>query len=39
MAQKAPGKYHREGMTLAELFHMFPDGYDGGAVVRGPAVA
>ena len=25
MAQKAPGKYHREGMTLAELFHMFPD--------------
>ena len=25
MAQKAPGKYHRKGLTLAELFRMFPD--------------
>ena len=25
MAQKAPGKSHRKGMTLAELFRQFPD--------------
>ena len=25
MAQKAPGKSHRTGLTLAELFRMFPD--------------
>ncbi|MCY4442350.1 MAG: IS1595 family transposase [Deltaproteobacteria bacterium] len=25
MAQKAPGKSHRKGMTLQELFRMFPD--------------
>ncbi len=25
MAQKAPGKSHRKGITLAELFRMFPD--------------
>ena len=25
MAQKAPGKPHRKGLTLAELFRMFPD--------------
>ena len=25
MAQKAPGKSHRKGLTLAELFRMFPD--------------
>ena len=25
MAQKAPGKAHREGMSLVELFRMFPD--------------
>ncbi|MDE2818659.1 MAG: IS1595 family transposase [Chloroflexota bacterium] len=25
MAQKAPGKSHRKGMTLAELFREFPD--------------
>ena len=25
MAHKAPGKYHRKGMTLAELFRMYPD--------------
>ena len=25
MAQKAPGKSHRKGMTLAELFRKFPD--------------
>ena len=25
MAQKAPGKSHREGMSLIELFRMFPD--------------
>ena len=25
MGQKGPGKYHREGITLAELFKMFPD--------------
>jgi transposase-like protein len=25
MAQNAPGKHHRKGITLAELFKMFPD--------------
>ena len=25
MAQKAPGKHHREGITFVELFRMFPD--------------
>ena len=25
MAQKAPGKHYREGMTLADLFRRFPD--------------
>ena len=25
MAQKGPGKYYREGITLAELFQKFPD--------------
>ena len=25
MAQQAPGKAHRKGITLAELFHRFPD--------------
>ena len=25
MAQKAPGRAHREGMSLVELFRMFPD--------------
>ena len=25
MAQKAPGKYRRKGLTLSELFKMFPD--------------
>lgn len=25
MAQKAPGKSHREGITIVELFRMFPD--------------
>ena len=25
MTHKAPGKYHRKGLTLAELFRMFPD--------------
>ena len=25
MAQKAPGKAHREGMSLVDLFRMFPD--------------
>ena len=29
MAQKAPGKAHREGISLVELFRMFPD--DGAA--------
>ena len=25
MTHKAPGKFHRKGLTLAELFRMFPD--------------
>ena len=25
MTHKAPGKFHRKWLTLAELFHMFPD--------------
>ena len=25
MASKAPGKYYREGMSLIEIFQMFPD--------------
>ena len=25
MTRKAPGKFHRKGLTLAELFRMFPD--------------
>ena len=25
MAKKAPGKHYRDGITLVELFQMFPD--------------
>ena len=25
MTQKAPGKSHREGLTLKQLFRMFPN--------------
>ena len=25
MAHKAPGKHHREGISLMKLFKMFPD--------------
>ena len=39
MSQKAPGKLHRKGLTLKQLFRMFPDDATAGTVVRGTALA
>ena len=39
MAKKGPGRAHREGLTVIQLFDMFPNDAGGRTVVRSPAVA
>ena len=34
MAQRAPGKHYREGLTLQKFFQKFPDNKTGRAVVH-----
>ena len=39
MSKKAPGKSHREGISIIELTEMFPDEASASQVVRGHALA
>ena len=39
MAHKAPGKSFREGISLVQIFRMFPDDATAEAWVRRPSVA